>query len=292
VTEFLQFLLLGILTGGVYALLAAGLGLIFGVLRVINFAQADFMMLAMFLAYVLWSGPNIDPFLAIPLAFVVFLVVGMGFHRLLLGRVTGARDNHEAQVILTLGVGLILQNAILIAFDASPRVIVPPYARDALDVGPLQVGTTHLVSFGVAVMVAVGLFVFLQRTSLGRAIRGTAEDWEAATYMGIDVSRTHRIAFGLGIALTAVGGVALSSFQPLDPFVGLDFIVIMFAAVVLGGLGSIGGAFAGGVIIGVVESVSQVWTSAALSMVWVFGIFVLILFVRPQGLFGKAERAI
>jgi branched-chain amino acid transport system permease protein len=292
VTEFFQFLVLGVLTGGVYALLAAGLGLIFGVLRVINFAQADFMMLAMFLAYVLWSGPGIDPFVAIPLAFVVFIVIGMGFHRALLGRVTGERENHEAQVILTLGVGLILQNAILIAFDASPRLIVPPYARDALDVGPLQIGATHLISFGVAVAVAIGLYLFLQRTSLGRAIRGTAESWEAATYMGIDIGRTQGIAFGLGIALTAIGGVALSSFQPLDPFVGLDFIVIMFAAVVLGGLGSIGGAFAGGLIIGIVEAVSQVWTSAALSMVWVFAIFVLILFVRPQGLFGKVERAV
>jgi branched-chain amino acid transport system permease protein len=292
VTELLQFLALGILTGGVYALLAAGLGLIFGVLRVINFAQADFMMLAMFLAYVLWSGPSIDPFVGIPLAFLVFLVIGMGFHRLLLGRVTGARENHEAQVVLTLGAGLIFQNAILIAFDASPRLIVPPYARDALDVGPLQIGATHLISFGVAVVVAVGLFLFLQRTPLGRAIRGTAEDWEAATYMGIDIDRAQRIAFGLGIALTAVGGVALSSFQPLEPFVGLDFIVIMFAAVVLGGLGSVGGAFAGGLIIGIVEAVSQVWTAAALSMVWVFGIFVLILLVRPQGLFGKAERTL
>jgi branched-chain amino acid transport system permease protein len=292
VTELLQFLALGILTGGVYALLAAGLGLIFGVLRVINFAQADFMMLAMFLAYVLWSGPSIDPFVGIPLAFLVFLVIGMGFHRLLLGRVTGARENHEAQVVLTLGAGLIFQNAILIAFDASPRLIVPPYARDALDVGPLQIGATHLISFGVAVVVAVGLFLFLQRTPLGRAIRGTAEDWEAATYMGIDIDRAQRIAFGLGIALTAVGGIALSSFQPLDPFVGLDFIVIMFAAVVLGGLGSVGGAFAGGLIIGIVEAVSQVWTAAALSMVWVFGIFVLILLVRPQGLFGKAERTL
>ena len=291
-TELLQFLALGILTGGVYALLAAGLGLIFGVLRVINFAQADFMMLAMFLAYVLWSGPSIDPFVGIPLAFLVFLVIGMGFHRLLLGRVTGARENHEAQVVLTLGAGLIFQNAILIAFDASPRLIVPPYARDALDVGPLQIGATHLISFGVAVVVAVGLFLFLQRTPLGRAIRGTAEDWEAATYMGIDIDRAQRIAFGLGIALTAVGGIALSSFQPLDPFVGLDFIVIMFAAVVLGGLGSVGGAFAGGLIIGIVEAVSQVWTAAALSMVWVFGIFVLILLVRPQGLFGKAERTL
>jgi branched-chain amino acid transport system permease protein len=291
-TEFLQFLVLGILTGGVYALLAAGLGLIFGVLRVVNFAQADFMMLAMFLAYVLWAGPGIDPFVGIPLAFLAFLVVGMAFHRTLLGRVTGARENHEAQVILTLGVGLILQNAILIASDARPRVIVPGYARDALDVGPLQIGLTHLISFGVAVAVAVGLYLFLQRTVLGRAIRGTAEDWEAATYMGVDISRAQRIAFGLGIALTAVGGVALASFQPLDPFVGLDFIVIMFAAVVLGGLGSIGGAFAGGLIIGIVEAVSQVWTAASLSMVWVFAIFVLILFVRPQGLFGKAERAV
>lgn len=292
-TEFLQFLVPGILIGGVYAMLASGLGLIFGVMRVVNFAQADFMMLAMYLSWALFTGGvGLDPFLSAPVVFAVFLVLGMAMHWLFVRHVIGRRENHDAQVVLTLGLGLIFQNLILIRYSSEPRVVSPSYANEGDFIGDIFVSRVRLYAFLLSLLVAALLFLFLNRSRTGRAIRATSENWEAATYMGIDIDRTNRIAFGVGIALTAVGGATLVSFQTITPYVGLRFVVVMFAAVVLGGLGSVGGAFVGGVLIGIIQSVSQVWTSAAVKNVWVFALFLLILYVRPNGLYGKAQRAI
>ncbi len=292
-TEFLQFLVPGILIGGVYALLASGLGLIFGVMRVVNFAQADFMMLAMYLTWALFTGGlGLDPFLGAPFVFGTFLLFGMLIHWLFIRHVIGRRENHDAQVVLTIGLGLIFQNLILIRYSSEPRVVSPSYANEGDFIGDIFISRVRLYAFLLSLVVAALLFLFLNRSRTGRAIRAASENWEAATYMGIDIDRTNRIAFGVGIALTAVGGTALATFQTITPFVGLRFVVVMFAAVVLGGLGSVGGAFVGGVLIGIVQSVSQVWTSAAVKNVWVFALFLLILYVRPNGLFGKVQRAI
>lgn len=290
--DLVQAVLDGLLLGGTYALLAAGLGLIFGVMRVVNFAQADFMMVAMYLGYVLWTGLQVDPLLVAPVAFVALLVIGIAVHRILVSRVSGRRENHDAQVILTLGIGIVLQNTVLLIFGSSPRVVNPPYANRGWRVAELYVDQARTYAFLVVVAAAVGLWVFLQRTLTGRAIRASSQDWEAATYMGIDVRRTHSLAFGIGLGLTAIGGVMLGTFQPAGPFVGVEYVVVMFVAVVLGGLGSVTGALAGGLIIGLVQSVSQVWASAQLANVWVFVLFLLILYVRPQGLLGRAMRGV
>ena len=291
--EFLQFLVPGVLIGGVYALLASGLGLIFGVMRVVNFAQADFMMLAMYLSWALFAGGvGMDPFVAAPIVFGAFFILGMAVHWLFVRHVIGRRENHDAQVILTIGLGLIFQNLILIRYSSEPRVVAPSYANEGDFLGEIFVSRARLYAFGLSLLVAALLFLFLNRTRTGRAIRAASENWEAATYMGVDIGRTNLIAFGVGTGLTALGGSALVAFQSITPFVGLRFVVVMFAAVVLGGLGSVGGAFVGGVLIGIVQSVSQVWSSAAVKNVWVFALFLLILYVRPNGLFGKVQRAI
>jgi len=179
------------------------------------------------------------------------------------------------------------------AADANPERDAR-YRRATTRILLMPVGMTVYgsVAFLLSLLVAALLFLFLNRTGTGRAIRAASENWEAATYMGINIDRTNRIAFGVGVALTAVGGAALVTFQSITPFVGLRFVVVMFAAVVLGGLGSVSGAFVGGVLIGIIQSVSQVWTSAAVKNVWVFALFLLILYVRPNGLFGKVQRAI
>lgn len=291
-TGLLQAILDGLLVGGTYALLAAGLALIFGVMRVINFAQADFMMLAMYLAFLLWTGTGLDPLIVAPIAFVIFLVLGIQVHRHLVTHVTGDKENHEAQVVLTLGMGIVFQNAGLLAFSATPRLLNPSYANSGWRVGPFFVDQARFFSFVVAVVASLALYVFLQRSITGRAIRAASQDWEAATYMGVDIERTHALAFGIGIALTAVGGVMLATFQPISPFVGLEYVVVMFVAVVLGGLGSMTGALAGGLLIGLVQAVSQVWSSAQLANVWVFVLFLLVLYFRPQGLFGRAARGV
>jgi branched-chain amino acid transport system permease protein len=287
-----QFIVTGILVGGVYALISSGLGLIFGVMRIVNFAQADFMMLAMFATYVFWAGPRINPMLAIPVVFFLFLIIGMIVYRFLVGPVAGRRENQDAQVIVTLGIGLILQNAMLLTFGSAPRLLTVPRLEFGFNLGPIFIDGPRFLGFVVAGIVAAGLYYFLQRTALGRAIRASSENWEAATYMGINLQRTYGIAFGIGLGLTAIGGAALAVYQPVGPFVGLNFTVIMFAAVVLGGLGSIPGAFVGGIVIGVIQSVAQVWSPSTLSNVYVFGIFLLVLLLRPQGLFGRKQRAI
>ena len=238
------------------------------------------------------GGVGLDPFLAAPLVFAAFFVGGMAVHWLFVRHVIGRRENHDAQVILTIGLGLIFQNLILIRYSSEPRVVAPSYANDGDFLGEIFISRVRLYAFLLSVVVAALLFLFLNRTRTGRAIRAASENWEAATYMGVDIGRTNLIAFGVGTALTAVGGSALVTFQSITPFVGLRFVVVMFAAVVLGGLGSVGGAFVGGVLIGIIQSVSQVWTSAAVKNVWVFGLFLLILYVRPNGLFGKVQRAI
>lgn len=291
-TGLLQAILDGLLVGGTYALLAAGLALIFGVMRVINFAQADFMMLAMYLAFMLWSGTGMDPLLVAPVAFVVFLGFGILVHRHLVRHVTGDKENHEAQVVLTLGMGIVFQNAGLLAFSATPRLLNTSYANTGWRVGPFFIDQARFLSFVVAVIASGALYMFLQRSSTGRAIRAASQDWEAATYMGVNIERVHALAFGLGIALTAVGGVMLATFQPISPFVGLEYVVVMFVAVVLGGLGSMTGALAGGLLIGLVQSVSQVWSSAQLANVWVFVLFLLVLYFRPQGLLGREARGV
>ena len=291
-TELLQSVVDGILVGGTYALLAAGLALIFGVMRVINFAQADFMMLAMYLGFVLWSGPGLDPLLVVPIAFAVAVGIGYVVHRGLVTHVTGRRENHEAQVILTLGMGIVFQNAALLVFTATPRLLNASYSNRGWRIGPYFIDQARTYAFIVALVAAALLYRFLQATRTGQAIRAASQDWEAATYMGVNIERTHGLAFGIGIGLTAVGGVMLATFQPLGPFVGLEYVVVMFVAVVLGGLGSVTGALLGGLIIGIVQSVSQIWASAQLSNVWVFVLFLVILYVRPQGLLGRSARGL
>jgi len=291
--ELINLTVSGVLTGGVYALLAAGLGLIFGVMRVVNFAHGDFMMLAMYLTWLLFAGRvGLDPFLAAPLVFVAFTAFGMLIHWLVIRWVSARRQNVDAQVLATVGLGLIFQNLILMRYSSTPRVVSPGYALDGWEIADVFVSKVRLYAFVLSLVVAAALFAFLDRTRIGRAIRAASENWEAAIYMGIDIERVHRIAFGVGIGLTAAGGAALAAFQPIDPFVGLKFVVIMFTAVVLGGLGSVGGAFVGGLIIGVIQSASQAFSSAALSNVYVFAVFLLTLYLRPNGLFGRNERVI
>lgn len=292
-TQLVNLTVSGLLTGAVYALIAAGLGMIFGVMRVVNFAQGDFMMLAMYLTWALFAGTvGLDPFLSAPLVFIVFCAFGMLIHWLIIRWVSGRRENFDAQVLATVGLGLIFQNLILLRYSSTPRVVAPSYATAGIEVGDIFISRVRLYASLLSLVVAGLLFLFLNRSRTGRAIRAASENWEAATYMGIDIDRVHRLAFGIGVGLTAVGGAAIAAFQPIEPFVGLKFVVIMFTAVVLGGLGSVGGAFIGGLIIGVIQSVSQAFSSASLSNVYVFAIFLLTLYLRPNGLFGRTERSI
>lgn len=287
-TTILQAIVGGLLLGGIYALLAAGLTLIFGVMRVINFAQAEFMMVGMFATYVLATGLGIDPLLlALPIGGILALL-GMVLAQGLLERVP--RGDHNAQLILTLGVSLVLQNLMLVVFGPTPRPVVRPYTNSYWTPFDLFINEARLFACLASLVIMVALYLFLTRTWTGRAMRATADDPVAAGGVGINVRRTHVFAFMVGTGLAGVAGTLIVTFTAAAPSIGNDFIIIMFLAIVLGGLGSVAGATLGAFVVGLVQSISGLLLPLQLQNVMLFVVFVLILLVRPQGLFGLRQR--
>lgn len=311
VENFLQALAAGILVGAVYGLMCVGLGLIYGVMRVINFAQGDFLMLGMYAALYFFTwfglsalGPYVGPVLAAFIGAVLLYGFGALLHHLLLARVTGIRvagtesEGHYPQLILTLGISLILANGGLLVFGSMPQNIGTPLSSSAWELGPLVgndvsvfLNKARSVAFVVSVLVALALFLFITRSRVGKTLRAAADNPEAATYMGIDVDRAYRIAFAIGIAVTGVAGGLVATYYPFQPYVGLEFVIIMYAGVVLGGFGSIVGAFWGGLTIGLVQQLSTLVLPVQLQNAAIFVVFLLVVLIRPEGLFGRnAER--
>lgn len=307
----LQALVAGLLVGAIYGLMCVGLALIFGVMRVINFAQGDFMMLGMYAGFYLAAGlaaafglaGGVTAYAGILLAGPLLFVVGIAAHALLITRVSGARsarlegEGHYAQLILTLGIALIIQNGALIAFGSQLISIRTPLSSSAWTLGPLWDGDVLVfvnkargVAAAISVVVIVALTVLIGRSRLGKALRASADNPDAATYMGIDVARSHRLAFGLGIGTTAIAGGLLATTLPFQPFVGLDYVIVMYAGVVLGGMGSIGGAFWGGMTIGLVQQLSTLVLPTQLQNTAIFVVFLGIIFLRPQGFFGRVSE--
>ncbi|HEU5283488.1 MAG TPA: branched-chain amino acid ABC transporter permease [Burkholderiales bacterium] len=311
VESFLQALTAGLLTGAIYGLMCVGLSLIFGVMRVINFAQGDFMMLGMYVAFYAFGllgghlafGAALAPYLAALIAGPVIFLSGIAVHRLLIRRVTGIRgsalesEGHYAQLILTLGIALVLQNGGLYAFGSAPVSIATPLSSSAWELGPLIgdsvsvfVNRGQTVAAAIALAAVLAFVALMGRSRLGKSLRAAADNPEAAIYMGIDVDRAHRLAFGFGVAITAIGGGLLASSYPFQPYVGLEYVIVMYAGVVLGGLGSVSGAFLGGLLIGLVQQLSTLFLPNQLQNTAIFIVFLAIVLVRPQGLFGTAAR--
>jgi branched-chain amino acid transport system permease protein len=304
--DFLQALAAGVIVGGAYALMCIGLGIIFGSMRVINFAQGDFLMLGMYAAFYLTTGygvlaflgPYAGPIVAAFLAGPIVFAVGWVLHRFIVSRVTGAGAELSegagayGQIIVTLGLSLILQNGGLILFGSTPTGIRTPLSRSSWAIGPVLLNQARCVGFFVAVGLVVLVYLFLTHTRHGKALRAAADNGTAAIYMGIDVDRAHRVAWSLGVGITAIAGGLLASSQSFQPYVGFDFVIVMYAGVVLGGLGSILGAFWGGLLIGIVQQMSTLVLPYQLQNTAIFVVFLLIIFLRPQGLFGRlSERA-
>src|SRR6201999_3059472 len=311
--NLLQSLAAGLLIGAIYGLMCVGLALIFGVIRIINFAQGDFMMIGMYATYYLFvafgvqsifgnvGGPYAAAFLAGPILFVVGYVI----HQTLISRVSGTRtsrldgDGHHAQLILTLGIALILQNAGQMIFGSSVVSVQTPLSSSAWIVGPLWGDTIEIflnkarsIAALLSIAIMIALTVLIGSTRMGKALRASADDPAAATYVGIDVDLAHRFAFALGISITAVAGGLLAPNYPFHPFVGLEYVIIMYAGVVLGGLGSIIGSFWGGMTIGLVQQLSSLVLPTQLQNSAIFVVFLLIIFLRPQGFFGRVVERI
>jgi len=278
----------GMLLGGLYALLSAGLALIFGVMRMANFAQGGFVMLGMYATLLLYRATGLDPYLlSIPIG-IAALCVGYLVARFIVERVP--MGDQDAQMLLTIGLSYVIINAAVIRFGVTPQSIVLPYTHDLWDFGAFYARKALAFACLASLIMMAGLWLFLHHTWLGRALRATADDSAAAEIFGMQVRRLQGIAFGIGIAFAAMAGAMLATFKPISPNAGQPYILIMFIAVVLGGIGSIEGAVIGAFCVGLIEQMSNLVLPLALEDVPVFCLFVLTLFVRPRGLFGKGAR--
>lgn len=283
---YLQSIISGLLIGGVYALIAVGLTLIFGVMKIINFAHGEFLMFGMYFAFFLSTLFGIDPYVAAILALPLFLMFGWAIQAVMIRPVLGAPD--MIQILLTVGISLVLQNLALFFFSADFQSLNLSYSGTTFEAGPARISFSRLLACVVALSVAGGLYLFLQKTDIGKALRACAEEREGALAVGIDVERMYKIAFGLGIACVAIAGILMTPFFYIAPSVGVPFTLTAFVVVVLGGLGNIPGALVGGLIVGLVESLGEILLPAAsLKSLATFSIFILILLLRPQGLFGQ-----
>jgi branched-chain amino acid transport system permease protein len=312
IESVLNALTAGITIGCIYGLMCIGLGLIFGIMKVVNFAQGELLMLGMFASFYLvtgggalaFLGPYIGPFVGAILAGPIVFVFGALLHKFLISRVSGLRtagsidDGHFGQLIITLGISLILQNGGMILFGTIPVTVRTPLSSSAFLVGPVYGDATiflnkaKLVACAVAIIVALTLYFLLEYTRIGKALRAAADNPTAATYMGIDVDKYYRMAFGLGSGITAIAGGLMATYLSFGSFIGFDYVIIMYSGVVLGGIGSIMGAFWGGMTVGMVQQMSALVLPPQLQNAAIFIVFLLIVMLRPQGLFGRsAERA-
>jgi branched-chain amino acid transport system permease protein len=282
-----QALISGILIGGVYALIGIGLTIIFGVMRVINFAHGELLMLGMYATYYLFTLAHVDPFLSIVVTMPLMFLWGALLQKTIINRVLGALPQN--QILLTIGLGLIMSNTVMLAFTSDYKILSTTYSSSSVTIGGISVSLPLLISFAITVVLTAALYWFLLKTDTGQAIRATAQDREAARLMGINVKRMSILAFGLGSALAATAGALIAPTYYIFPQVGSVFTLKAFVITVLGGMGSVIGATLGGVLIGVAESVGGVYIGSGWKEVVVFVLFLLVLLFKPSGLLGKSR---
>ncbi|HEY2966975.1 MAG TPA: branched-chain amino acid ABC transporter permease [Casimicrobiaceae bacterium] len=313
VENTLQALYTGLVLGCVYGLMCVGLALIFSVMRVINFAQGEFLMLGMYAALFVFTqlgisallGPYVGPIVAAVLGGAIVFGVGIVAYEGLLRWITGLEvagtegEGHYPQLTLTLGLSLLLSNGGLIVFGSEPQTMRTPMSSNAWELGPLFgsditlfLNQARSLSSVVALAVAAAVALFIARTRLGKMLRAAADNPEAATYMGIHVGRAYRLAFGIGAAVTAIAGGLVATYYPFQPYIGIEFVIVMYAGVVLGGMGSVSGAFWGGLTIGLIQQLSTLVLPNQLQNATIFVAFLLIVLLRPQGLFGRSVERV
>jgi branched-chain amino acid transport system permease protein len=280
-------LLNGILTGGIYALVALGLTLIYGVLHIVNFAHGSLLMLAMFGAWVLFDRFGLDPYAALPIMIAAAFAVGWALYAGLIGRIS--RGDDRGILLTTLGVAVVLDNLALVVFTGDSRTIDTPYAFDVVELGPLLISTPKLISFALALALAGVMWAFMTRTDLGRAIRAVAREPDGARLAGISPERIFALSYGIGIACLGAAACLLLPTFYVSPQVGNVFVLVAFTIVVLGGMGSFPGAVVGGLLIGITESLGGLFLGESLGPLGIPLVFIAVLLLRPSGLF-KAAR--
>jgi branched-chain amino acid transport system permease protein len=277
----------GVLTGALYALVALGLTLVYGVLHIINFAHGTLLTAALFAAFLMQKMLGIDPYIAVLILTPAFFALGYGLQRFVIGPASHGNDGNI--LLVTLGLAVIIENALLFAFRGDTRTIDVPYGFAVVPVAGMFISVPRLVGFGGAIVVALLLWLLLGWTDTGKAIRAAAKEKLGAQLCGIDVAHIYAVTFGLGTACVAVAACLLIPTYYVNPHVGNAFVLIAFTTVVLGGMGSIPGALLGGLFVGVVESLCGLYLGESLGQIGIFLMFILVLLFRPSGLLG--ERA-
>jgi branched-chain amino acid transport system permease protein len=275
----------GILTGLVYGLMALGLSVVFGVIRIVNFAHGEMMTIAMYLAVVLFSQFHLDPLLMlVPIAAVLF-VCGYALQAGLINPFI-TRPEHS-QFLLLVAIGLIVVNSLLIVFGPDARSVQTSYAYDSFQIGPLIIDASKLYAGGAAILLAALLFAFFRFTLTGTAIRACADNYTGAQVVGLDVKRLYALTFAIGAACVGAAGAIMTLIIDVTPMLGPTYTLLAFVIVVTGGLGSMPGALLGGVLIGLTEAFAGLLFTPSAKSMFAFGILVLVLLFRPQGLLGK-----
>jgi branched-chain amino acid transport system permease protein len=287
-STIVQLVVSGILIGSVYALMSIGLTLIFGVLRIVNFAHGEFLMIAMYGAWAFSRLLGLNPYFAIVAIVPAMFLFGALVYRLIVSPALGRP--HLVVVFATMALSIFLQNAALMLMTADLRDVPPIFAR-SMTIGPVFVKGELLIGFAVTLLCTIGLRWVIKHTFLGKAIRATVQDGEAAMLMGIAVPRIFLITFAAGSALVGLAACIMVPLFSVFPTVGLNFVLIAFVIVVLGGMGSIEGAWLGGVCVGVVQSVSAYYVAPAYGQLFFFLLFLLVMIFRPNGLFGQKGAA-
>jgi branched-chain amino acid transport system permease protein len=285
--ELYRAIIDGILYGGVYALMAVGLTLIFGVLDIINIAQGILVVLAGYLSYVLSVHMHIDLFLGLLVTIPVMFVLGVGIQVLFMRRLRG-RERTSMSLLASYAVMIIIEGVLYLVFGPDYVQLNASYVNNSVHLLGFYLPYIYLYGFGLAVLLVIGLYLMLYRTGFGRSLRATMQDQTAARLVGIDINRVAALAFGIGVAVTAVGGMVFGATNAFNPNSGYDLISRLLAIIILGGMGSIGGALAAAVFMSVTEAIVDIW-SPTWSVVVFYAALVVVLTFRPQGLFGQRE---
>ena len=282
--DLLRVFVVGLMLGGIYGLVSLGLNLIFGVIRIVNFAHGELVMLGMYGAYLAYAMLGLDPYVAVLLVVPAMFLLGLVVYRVVLRPL---HAESSMQIFATFGLLIIFQNVVLALTRGEGYSVPSKIAGVTFGAGDIRVTSSRLIIFAAVTAAAVALHLFLKHTLTGKSIRAVTQDRQSARLMGINVERTFTITFGIGAALAGLAGVLLSPIYTLSPQIGGNFILAAFAVVVLGGLGSVAGAYFGGLIVGLVEAFAGYYIDPELKQAIWFLIFLAVLIVRPTGLFGQ-----
>jgi branched-chain amino acid transport system permease protein len=274
----------GLANGAVYALVALGLTLVYGVLHIINFAHGSLLMLALYAAWILWAALGVSPYLALPGLVVLFFVLGYALQSWVIGPAGQGRDANV--LLVTLGLSIVIDNLALAAFGPATRTADIPLATRTIDLGVMYLPLPRLIAFAAALVLSGLLWLLLSRTDLGRAIRAVARERDAASLVGIRVAHIHAVTFGIGTACVAAAACLLLPSFYVSPDAGYAFVLVAFTTVVMGGMGSFPGALLAGLLIGVIESFCGLWFGPSLAPIGIYAAFAMVLLFRPTGLFG------